>query len=156
MLLCKPITFSRLIFVWVLGMFVWWPTAMKAPQHAAALKDVIVLAFDKCEGEWSQEQFQQCYQGQTGRVTGHMCRNEITAVLLAFLQERGQAVSHSAGESPEHLLDCHLIIDKDKWHNLIFPYHPLNLMAVYAILYTSSWLRWTHTRCVFTFHRNFL
>jgi len=39
--------------------------------------------------------------------------NEITAVLLAFLHEQGQAVTHTAGESPEHLLYRHLIIDKD-------------------------------------------
>ncbi len=84
---CKLITFSGLIFVRVLGMLVWWPTAMKAPQRAAALKDVIVLAFDKCEEEWSKEQFQQCYQKQTGRVMG------------PHLQEPccSQAVTHSAG-----------------------------------------------------------
>ncbi|KAL1255929.1 hypothetical protein QQF64_013990 [Cirrhinus molitorella] len=28
---------------------------------------------------------------------GPICRNEITAVLLAFLREHGQAVTHSAG-----------------------------------------------------------
>ncbi len=67
---------------------------MKALQRAAALKDVIVLAFDKCEGEWSKEQFQQCYQEQTGRVMGpHLQERDRSRVL----RERGQAVTHSAG-----------------------------------------------------------